>query len=157
MTRPTGRIVRKSNRTRSVAEFIARQVEICQKRGKPQSQIAREVGFERAATISMIKIGKMKLPMERIGVFAKSLGIDPTYLFSLCMNEYYPEIWKVIQGDILKQPVLTRNELEFLKVIRSANVADPKLRTSGERRSLREFVKTLCGEGDEVGGEAAPE
>jgi transcriptional regulator with XRE-family HTH domain len=124
---------------RNVAEYISWQIQLC---GKSQTDIAREVGFDKPNVITMIKQGKTKVPLAKIGSMAKALEVDPVHFMKLVLSEYLPDLLEVIQ-DITAQPVITQNELEFIKVIRSANVVNPKLRTDGERDKLRRFVETL--------------
>lgn len=123
----------------TVAEYIAAQIILC---GKDQVQIAQECGFNKPNVITMIKQGKTKLPLERIGPVAKSLGVDPGFLFKLAVNEYMPTLMEAVEA-IIDGPVLTHNEIEFIEVIRSSKVQNPRLRTDAERRELKKFVDTL--------------
>lgn len=124
----------------TVAEYLARQIDLS---GKTQLEIARECGFEKPNVITMFKQGKSKLPISRVGVMAKALGVDPVYLFQLAMQEYEPDTWAVIQDSILKQPVLTQNELEILELVRSANVVNPKVRTIEEKERILTAINKL--------------
>lgn len=128
----------------SVAEYITAQIMLC---GKDQVQIAQECGFNKPNVITMIKQGKTKVPLERIGPLAKSLGIDPVFLFKMVIGEYLPTLMESIEA-ILDGPVLTINEMEFIEVIRSSKVNNPKLRTEAERRELKKFVDTLKSDND---------
>lgn len=130
-------IVKKSS---FLAEYLTAQIGL---RGKSQLDIARECNFEKPNMITMIKQGKSKLPISRVGLMAKALGIDPMHLFMLAMSEYEPETWKVIQGSILKQPAVTANEMEIIEVVRGANVVDPKIRTDEEKNRLLDVINTL--------------
>jgi len=124
---------------KTVAEYINWQVDLC---GKKQYQIAEEAGFEKPNIVTMIKQGKTKLPLEKIGRFAKAIEVDPIHLFKLCMQEYLPETWDEIQK-MFSQPVLTTNEVAILKVIREANIVNPKIRTDDERIRLIEAIESL--------------
>lgn len=124
---------------RNVAEYISWQIQLC---GKSQTEIAREVGFDKPNVITMIKQGKTKVPLAKIGSFAKALEVDPVHFMKLVLAEYLPDLLETIQT-ITNQPVISQNELEFISVIRSANVVNPKLRTDVEREKLRKFVDTL--------------
>jgi hypothetical protein len=123
----------------TVAEYITAQIALS---GKDQVQIAQECGFNKPNVITMIKQGKTKVPLERIGPLAKSLGIDAVFLFKMVIGEYMPTLLDSIQA-ILDGPVLSLNEMEFIEVIRSSKVQNPKLRNEEERRTLRRFVDTL--------------
>lgn len=124
----------------TVADYIAQQVNLC---GKPQMEIAREAGFNKPNIITMIKQGKTKLPMAKVGPMAKALGVDPTFLFQLAMQEYEPETWEALREFVFKTPLLTQNEVEIIETIRHSNVPNPKLRTDEERRALLDVVSTL--------------
>jgi len=131
--------VRPSTKPKSVAEYLSWQIHLC---GKKQLEIAEEVGFPKPNIITMIKQGKTKLPLDKVGKFAKAIEVDPIHLFKLCMQEYMPDTWKEIER-MIDQPVLTTNELEFIEIIRESNVSNPRLHTDGERQRFREFVETL--------------
>ena len=92
--------------------------------------------------ITMLKKNLTKLPIDKVGLMAKSLGVDPLHLYKLCMMEYYPATWTMIQG-FLTQPTLTENELEIIEVIRQSNLINPKLATEEDKVRLLEFVNTL--------------
>lgn len=129
----------KSSKHKTVAEYLDAQINLC---GKSQKQIAEEAGFPKPNIITMFKKGDTKLPLEKIGKFAKAIEVDPIHLFKLCMSEYQPETWAEIQK-MFGQPVLTVNELEILEVIRSANVENPRVRTDAERQVLLSAINTL--------------
>jgi hypothetical protein len=124
---------------RNVAEYLTWQINLC---GKKQLDIAKEIGFDKPNIITMIKQGKTKLPLHKIGKMAKAVGVDPVHLFNMCMNEYMPETWQEIQR-ILDQPVVTRNEMEIIETIRSANPYDPMLSTDDDRATLSTFASGL--------------
>jgi transcriptional regulator with XRE-family HTH domain len=117
----------------TVAEYLNAQIDLC---GKSQADIAAEMGLEKPNVITMFKQGKSKLPLSRVGAMAKALNIDPTFLFQLVMSEYEPDTWAAIQGDILKQPYVSQNELEIIQLVRQCNVPNPKVRTLEEKERL---------------------
>jgi transcriptional regulator with XRE-family HTH domain len=121
----------------SVAEYISLQLEAC---GKAQREVAEQAGFEKPNMITMIKQGKTKLPLAKVGPMARALGVDPIYLFQLAMSEYLPETWEAIEA-LRDQPLLTENELEVVGAMRSANLGTKKL-TGDQRRDLVKWLKT---------------
>jgi transcriptional regulator with XRE-family HTH domain len=127
--------------TITVADYISRQIEAC---GKSQAQIAREVGYDqRPNLISMIKMGRSKLPVQKIGPFAKALGVDPAFLFKLAMSEYSPETWATI-NEIQGAIPVTHNERGILEEIRKlSDGSDPKLQTPAQQRALKAFVESM--------------
>lgn len=131
--------VKKPAKPTTVAEYVEGQINLC---GKSQKQITEEAGFPKPNIITMFKKGDTKIPLEKIGRFAKALEVDPINLFKMCMAEYQPETWAEIQR-MFNQPILTINELEILEVIRSANVLNPKIRTEDERQRVVDAINTL--------------
>lgn len=128
-----------TTKARNVAEYISMQLHLC---GKSQTQIAEEVGFEKPNVITMIKQGKTKVPLNKIGSMAKALEVDPVFFFRMVMNEYMPDLMDMI-GAITNQPIITSNEMDFIHVIRSSKVVNPKLRTDTEKKKFKEFVDGL--------------
>lgn len=128
----------------SVAKYLETQFEVC---GKSQAEIAAEVGFAKANFVSMIKNGKTKLPMNKVGLMASAIGVDPLFLFKLVMQEYQPETWEAIQRSILKQPFTTENEIELLSLFRQTAVQNPKIRTDADRKRLLHAFNTLGRDG----------
>lgn len=128
-----------ANKPRNVAEYISWQIQLC---GKSQTEIAQQAGFDKPNVITMIKQGKTKVPLNKIGSMAKALEIDPVHFMRMCLNEYLPDLADTIQ-QITNQPIITKNEMDFITVIRSSKVDNPKLRTDAEKKKLKEFVDTL--------------
>jgi hypothetical protein len=128
-----------ASKSRSVSEYITWQIALC---GKPQIDIAKEAGFDKPNIVTMIKQGKTKVPLNKIGSMAKALEIDPVFFFKMCVKEYMPDLMEIITA-ITNQPVITNNEMEFIEVIRSSDVSNPKLRSESERAQLLDFVNTL--------------
>ena len=123
----------------TVAEYINAQINLC---GKSQFDIARECGFKMPNIISMIKQGKTKLPLDKIVVMATSLGVDPIHLLKLALNEYLPGFWNVIE-QIVKNPIITNNEMGIMEVVRQSNVPNPKVRTETERIRILDAINKL--------------
>lgn len=119
----------------TVAEYITTMIEAS---GRQQAEIARDVGFDKPNVITMIKQGKTKLPLNKIGKMAMALGVDAVHLFRLTMNEYHHETWEVIE-DIFGGEVLTENEKAILKAVRSAGVGTQKL-TGEQVRDIARYI-----------------
>jgi DNA-binding Xre family transcriptional regulator len=58
---------------------------------KSQTEIAKAVGFNSPNMLSMVKSGKVKLPMKRVPALCRELGIHPEELLLLAMSEEYPD------------------------------------------------------------------
>lgn len=65
--------------------------------GKSQARIAREVGFPKPNMITMMKTGQTPIPIARVPALAESLGISTETLLRVCLQEYRPEILKVLE------------------------------------------------------------
>jgi hypothetical protein len=98
----------------TVAQFITKKIA---ESGKPQKQIAEELGYEHPNVISMIKTGTTKLPVEKVGLMARALNVDPAKLLRLVLDEYNPGLYSVIE-DCLANPLLSRSECKFIASVR---------------------------------------
>lgn len=125
--------------TSQVALFVTEQIRIV---GKKQLEIAEEAGFENPNVITMIKQGRTKLPLGKVGLVAKALDVDPIYLLKLCIEEYQPETWEAI-GPLLEEMV-TKDELDIVKAIRKA-IGAPYLSALNKCQSskLDEFILAM--------------
>ena len=97
-----------------VADYLAQQIILC---GKSQKDIAAEVGYDKPNVITMMKQGSTKIPIVKVGAFARALEVDPAYLLRLVCMEYMPETWAAIE-DALDGTILTRNERLFIQEYR---------------------------------------
>jgi DNA-binding transcriptional regulator YdaS (Cro superfamily) len=77
----------------NVAGFLSAHIALS---GKTQVDIARECGFEKPNVLTMLKQGKMKIPLGRAAAIARAVGIEPYELISRLMEEYVPETWQAI-------------------------------------------------------------
>jgi transcriptional regulator with XRE-family HTH domain len=124
----------------TVAEYLTEQIRLS---GKTQHEIANEAGFNKPNIISMFKKGETKLPLSKVGLMAKALGVDPVVLFRMVMNEYEPQTWQAIEETVLHQPVLTANEIEIIELLRTGKVTDPKIVTREDEIRLLDAVAPL--------------
>lgn len=88
----------------SVAEYLTAQIELSP---KLQVEIAREVGFENPNVLTMLKQGKTKIPLNRVGSLAQALGINPHLMMRKVLEEYMPETWSAVEeslGHLLLSP-----------------------------------------------------
>jgi|SRR5579871_6429527 len=95
----------------SVATFIDRQIDTL-KGVKTQRQIAAEIGYDKPNMISMFKRGEVRVPLEKIPALAKAIEADPSHLFRLALEQYWPEMKQTIV-DIFGR-LATANEEELL-------------------------------------------
>ena len=100
----------------TVAEYLAEQIDLSP---KLQVEIAKEAGFENPNILTMLKQGKTKIPLNRIGPLAQALGINPRHLMRKVLEEYMPETWSAVEqglGHLLlsseeEQMVLTYRQM----------------------------------------------
>lgn len=104
-----------------VAQFVSEKIQTA---GKSQKDIAEQAGFDNPNMITMIKQGKTKLPLAKVGPLAAALGTDPVHLLRLCLSTYQPETWAAIAPLLVS--ALTSDELCLLNAVR-AETGDPLL------------------------------
>ena len=98
----------------TVAQFISQRIN---ESNKSQREIAAEAGFDNPNVVTMLKQGHTKVPLARVGVLARALGIDPAHLLRLVMGEYMPDTWAAVE-DVLSGTMLTKNERELIACYR---------------------------------------
>lgn len=101
--------------TRKVSDFI-----VCRQRelGVPNRELADAAGYQNHNVITMIRKGRTKLPLDKVGPFAEVLCVDPVWLCRLAMSDYMPETLSVIEQCL--GPMLTNNEKCILEIWRHA-------------------------------------
>jgi transcriptional regulator with XRE-family HTH domain len=122
-----------------VAVFLSRSIDACE---KSQQEIANEVGFNRSNIISMLKQGITKLPVARVPAMAKAIGVDPTKLFRLTMEEYMPDLLKVCD-EIYDADKLNAGEREMLDFVRMITSGKSFTLNAAARQHLEDFVKEV--------------
>lgn len=125
----------------AVALFVTSRI---YKTGKPQKDIAHEAGFDKPNMITMIKQGKTRLPIDKIGPMAKALETDPVQLLKMCMEEYHPATWKAIAP--FMESAMTEDERQLVTSLR-ASVGGPFLAALNDesRTHFQNFIRSLHG------------
>lgn len=59
---------------------------------KSQATIAKEVGYKNANNLSLIKSGKIPLPVDKVRALAVALDADPVRLMLMVLEERHPEL-----------------------------------------------------------------
>ena len=98
-----------------VSVFITSLIE---KSGKTRKEIANEAGLGKPNMISMLKNGETKLPLAKLGSFAKAVHADPAQLLRLCLTEYYPDVWEAIQDHL--DSAITSDEMRLIMGLRAS-------------------------------------
>ena len=73
-----------------------------------QAQIARLIGYKNANNLSLIKSGKIPLPIDKVRPLALALGIEPSRLMMMVLEERQPEL----AAFLYKEGTAPRNEDE---------------------------------------------
>lgn len=100
-----------------VAKYIEQQIALSD---KSQKQIAEECGYQNPNVMSMLKTGSTKVPINKVGLLAKALGVDPRHLLRMTMVEYMPETWEVIEEILGSDFTVSDDEMKIIYVIREA-------------------------------------
>ena len=95
----------------------------------------------------MLKQGRSKVPLSRVGLVAKALGVGPLHMFSIVMSEYEPDTGSVLKEAVFKQPLVTANEMSIIEVVRQAKVQNPYIRTEEERIMVLDVINQLKPDG----------
>ncbi|MEZ2310858.1 hypothetical protein AB6809_29860 [Paraburkholderia sp. RCC_158] len=113
----------------SVADYINGAIDLSD---KTQRQITQEIGYENPNVLTMIKQGRTKLPINKVGAIARALGVDPANLLRIVMLEYMPDAWQVI-SEVMGDRVVSADESALLDLAREetkgigVDMGDPDL------------------------------
>jgi hypothetical protein len=102
----------------SVAQYLSAQID---QSPKTQLEISKEVGFEAPNIITMLKQGKTKVPLNRVGKLATALDINPRHLMRMVLEEYMPETWLAVE-ETIGQLLLSHEEEEIIRTYREMRV-----------------------------------
>lgn len=87
--------------------------------GITDGELAAACGLP-VTSITLIKDGKMKLPVGAIKRLAGDLNVEPRHFLRVVMNDYMPELLNLLEE--LRMPIeLTKNEREALKKFRAVS------------------------------------
>jgi transcriptional regulator with XRE-family HTH domain len=130
----------------AVAKYIDKKIDEL-KGVKTQREIAQEAGYDKPNIVSMFKRGESRVPLEKIPLLSKALGVDPAHMFRLALEQYWPD-----RGDIIAKlfgRLASENEEEiFLKPWRTATRnADPET-TVKIQVAVTKMVESLWGKQD---------
>lgn len=91
--------------------------------GMTNTAIAEELGYERQNMISMMKTGKSRIPLDKLGTIAKLTGVTVTFLLPLWVEQYagkdgYQEVLVALSG------MFSPAEKAIIEVTRKAEGAE---------------------------------
>src|SRR3984957_16290935 len=127
----------------AIAKYIDKKIDEL-KGVKTQREIAAEIGYDKPNLISMFKRGESRVPLEKIPLLSKALGVDSAHMFRLALEQYWPD-----RGDIIEKlfgRLASENEEEiFLKPWRTATRnADPET-TVKIQVAVTKMIESLWG------------
>jgi transcriptional regulator with XRE-family HTH domain len=130
----------------AIAKYIDKKIDEL-KEVKTQREIAAEIGYDKPNLISMFKRGEARVPLDKIPLLAKALGVDPAQMFRLALEQYWPEL-----GDIIAKlfgRLASENEEEILlKPWRTATRnADPETSVKIQA-AIAKMIESLWGKQD---------
>jgi hypothetical protein len=105
----------------TVAKYLSQRIAELAEDGVKQIEIAELAGFDKPNIITMIKQGKTRLPLDRIGLVARALKIDPRFLFELTLREYEPGLWRVAKDVFETDMFLTAHEQRLVEQLRASD------------------------------------
>ena len=130
----------------AIAKYIDKKIDEL-KGVKTQREIAAEIGYDKPNLISMFKRGEARVPLDKIPLLAKALGVDPAQMFRLALEQYWPDLREVIAK--LFGRLASENEEEILlKPWRTATRnADPETSVKIQA-AIAKMIESLWGKQD---------
>lgn len=105
--------------------------------GYTLTSLGKAVGGYQTAVVARVVKGDMRIPLNKIGIFAKTLKVSPLRLFKLA----YPELIDVMQ-EIFGSFATTKNEQAIIETVRRvSNNNDAHPETVDELQGLENLVK----------------
>lgn len=105
---------------------------------KSQKEIAQAAGFKNQNMITMLKLGHVKLALDRVPAMAKALGADEVDMFKLALTQFYDDASVRMLIDLLERG-LSKEERAILDVVREASGDAPPHMTKKREDALREL------------------
>ncbi|KWW08244.1 hypothetical protein [Escherichia fergusonii] len=115
------------------AAFVAAAIEAS---GSSQTSIAQAIGYKNANNLSLIKSGKIPLPIEKVRPLARALNLDPARLMMMVLDERQPELAAFLREEGLEP--LNEDEKRVLSAFRERFSDEP-----GSSKIVAEAIKSL--------------
>jgi transcriptional regulator with XRE-family HTH domain len=122
-----------------LARYLTTQIDAISDE-KSQREIAAEIGYEKPNMISMFKRGEAKVPLDKIPGLAKALHVDPAHMLRLAMEQYWPELYHII-NDIFGGIATKNQRAIYMAIQKECGEKDPEL-THELRKALHEAFQT---------------
>ena len=106
---------------------------------KSQSELADLVGYNKPDMIAQLKVGRVKLALDRVPAMATALKIDQLDLFKIALTQFFDEatcslLLNTIEAGI--SPI----EREILEIIRNSSNGVPKLTDDRKEKLVELFT-----------------
>lgn len=126
----------------SVAQFVASALGAS---GRTNADVAQDVFGDatRANLVSMIKMGRAKLPVDKVPAFAKATMQDPVYLLQLVLREYSPSLFSILEPYLAN--ALTEGEAEVISLMRKEGDDLPIRFTDSQLVTIQGFAREAAG------------
>ena len=105
---------------------------------KTQKEIAEAVGYKNQNMITMLKLGHVKLALDRVPAMAKALNIDPLDLFKIALTQFYDDQAVRLLTEIIESGV-SPVEKKILRIVRDASGDDTPTLTPEREKALAEL------------------
>ena len=126
----------------TVAEYVDAQLAVAD---RTLRAIAEELDIKSPNMLSMLRKGHAKIPLKMAPALAEAMRCDPKHFTMLCLKEYEPEVFKIINDLILNDRfIITENEQEIIELLREVNPTNPKIRDGEQRASLERSFELLA-------------
>lgn len=96
--------------TALTALIETRQLEL----GIVDSELALALGYEHERVFELIKKGRLRLPMNKIGQLATALSLDPLDVLRVAMDDAAPGLLDIIKA-VLNPLNLTKSEARLIQ------------------------------------------
>ena len=103
---------------KSAVADVVREMVDNNRLNKSQDQIAVEIGFKASNVLSMIKQGRTRMPLDKVGPLAAACGYQPDKLVRAALREYMPEFAKAL-SQVNKMPIFEGAE-DLISVVNDA-------------------------------------
>ena len=87
--------------------------------GYANVDIADKLGFTQQTMVSMIRRGKIKLPLDRVEQLAKIIGTDPATLMRRVLAEDAPHVYSLLKTN--GSDLYSKQEQKLIETFRNAN------------------------------------
>jgi transcriptional regulator with XRE-family HTH domain len=107
---------------------------------KTQKEIAQAVGYKNQNMITMLKLGDVKLALDRVPAMAKALDMDPLDLFKIALTQFYDNESVSLLVGIIERGI-SPAERKILETVREASGSDtPELTPERAKKLAKVFA-----------------